>query len=474
MKLKFRIAVLLLCFISKSTFGDTIDNEVDQCSLPENLVKEIESYAPTVNKIINETVNGLYKGTTWQELATFVDKFGPRLSGSQVLENAIDYMLDKLVKHGLENVHGEEAVLPHWVRGKESATLLQPRVKDIAMLGLGYSVGTPTGGITALAIVLKSFDELRQRRTEVPGKIVVYNQDFVSYEETVIYRSRGASEAAKFGAVAVLIRSITPVSIYSPHTGMMTYQTNITKIPAACITIEDAAMLNRMADRGETMMINIRMEAQSLPAVKSRNTIAEIIGAENPEKVVVVSGHLDSWDVGQGAMDDGGGAFISWNSLRILKALNLRPRRTIRAILWTGEEIGIVGAHQYIQSHKADRQNLQFVMESDIGTFTPIGLAFTGSKEAQCILKKIMNLLEPINATMVRNPNEGPDITEWVDLGVPGASLWNDNGKYFWYHHSNGDTMSVEDPHALDLCAALFAAVSYVMAQLSVDLPHNN
>lgn len=466
--------VVVIYLISSSVLCDTTNNEVGQCSLPKDLIKEIESYAPTVDKIINETVHGLFKGKTWQELATFVDKFGPRLTGSQVLEDAIDYMLNRSVEHGLENVHGEYAVVPHWVRGRESATLLHPRIKDIAMLGLGYSVGTSSEGVTASAIVVKSFEELRQRQKEVPGKIVVYNEEYVSYGETVKYRSRGASEAAKFGAVAVLIRSVTPTSIYSPHTGMMSYESNVTKIPAACITIEDATLLNRMADRGENLVINIKMEAQSLPTVHSRNTIAEITGSESSTKVVVVSGHLDSWDVGQGAMDDGGGAFISWNALRILKALNLRPRRTIRAILWTGEEFGIIGAHQYIQAHAAERQNLQFVMESDMGTFTPIGLAFTGSSKVQCVLEKIMSLLGPINATSLTSPHEGPDIEEWVNLGVPGASLWNKNSKYFWYHHSNGDTMLVEDPHALDLSTALFAAVSYVMAELSIDLPHHS
>ncbi|XP_012260575.2 carboxypeptidase Q-like [Athalia rosae] len=468
------VKILLLCHLTfGSTFGDTSDNEVYACSLPEDLLTEIESYAPLVDKIINETIYGSFKGSTWQELSMFVDTFGPRFTGTQNLENAIDYMLNRSVNEGLQNVHGEYAVVPHWVRGAESATLLQPRVQKISMLGLGYSLGTVSQGITASAIVVKSFDELQQRQREIPGKIVVYNQEYVSYPKTVKYRSRGASEAAKYGAVAVLIRSITPFSIYSPHTGMMSYEPNVTKIPAACITVEDATLLNRIADRGEELVINIKMEAQNLPSVKSRNTIAEIIGEERPEKVVVVSGHLDSWDVGQGAMDDGGGAFIAWNALRMLNSLNLRPRRTLRTILWTGEELGIIGAQQYIKEHQAEKGNLQFVMESDMGTFTPIGLAFTGSREVGCILEKVMSLMGAINATRLTTPHEGPDIEGWVDMGVPGASLWNANSKYFWYHHSNGDTMAVEDPHALDLGTALFAAVSYIMGDLSIDLPHH-
>lgn len=449
-----------------------LNTETCENNLPQNIIKEIDSYAPVVNRIINETMFGTFKGKTWQELADFTDEFGPRLSGTKSLEDAIDYVLERSKKFNLENVHGENVQVPYWVRGKESATLLEPRIKNIKMLGLGYSVGTPNDGITANAIVVESFEELEQRADEIPGKIVVYNEKYTTYGETVKYRSLGAVNAAKVGAVAVLIRSVTPFSIYSPHTGMMSYSDNIKKIPAACITIEDAELLSRMAKRGKIIKINIKMEAHQMPDAESRNVVAEIVGSSKAKKIVVVSGHIDSWDVGQGAMDDGGGAFISWNSLILLKSLNLRPKRTLRAIMWTAEEMGIVGADYYISQHKLEEPDLQFVMESDIGTFTPMGLDVTGSPIVTCILQRILTLLSPMASLKVRSPGTGPDIEGWTNAGVPSASLWNKNNKYFWFHHTEADTMTVENSSALDMSTAIFAATSYILADINFNLPH--
>ncbi|EZA49732.1 Plasma glutamate carboxypeptidase [Ooceraea biroi] len=463
-----------LLYVRPITMTNDIVDRHNNCQLSNTLIEEIDSYAPLVQRIINETLEGSFKGTTWQDLATFVDKFGPRFTGTQVLEDSIDYVLNKSVSLGLENVHGETVTVPRWVRGSESATLLQPRQKDLALLGLGYSVGTPKEGITANAVVVNSFAELKKRAKEIPGKIVVYNQKFISYGETVEYRSAGATRAAELGAVATLIRSVTPFSLYTPHTGMMTYGENVTKIPAACITAEDASLLRRMADRGETILINLKMEAARYPDTQSRNVIADITGFSEPEKTVVVSGHIDSWDVGQGAMDDGGGAFISWNALKLLKQLNMRARRTIRTIMWTSEELGMIGARQYIQRHAAENGNLQFVMESDLGTFMPLGLEVTGGELVQCILQRMMRLLTPLGDMQLRQPCQGPDIQFWVKAGVPGGSLWTRNEKYFYYHHTNADTMLVENPKALDMNTAIFAAVSFVLADISVDLPRHN
>lgn len=449
-------------------------NKRNTCHLTKTLIEEIDSYAPIVQKIINETMQGSFKGNTWQELATFVDKFGPRFTGTQTLEDAIDYVLNKSISLGLDNVHGESVTVPHWVRGSESATLLQPRHQDLALLGLGFSVGTPEEGITANAVVVNSFAELKKRAKEIPGQIVVYNEKFISYGETVEYRSSGATRAAELGAVAVLIRSVTPFSLYTPHTGMMSYGENVTKIPAACITAEDASLLRRMADRGETIVINLKMQAKRYPDTQSRNVITDITGLNSPEKTVVVSGHIDSWDVGQGALDDGGGIFISWNALKLLKHLDLRARRTIRMIMWTSEELGLIGARQYIQRHAAENNNLQFVMESDLGTFIPEGLEFTGNELVECILKRIMLLLAPLGDMKVKSPSSQPDIGFWINAGVPGGGLWTRNENYFYYHHTNADTMLAENPKALDMNTALFAAVSFVLADISVDLPRHN
>ncbi|XP_076759326.1 carboxypeptidase Q-like [Xylocopa sonorina] len=448
-------------------------SNVGTCPLPPGLKQEIDAYQPFVQAIINEAVSGSFKSTTWTELANFVDYFGPRLTGSDVLEQSIDYVLNKSIECGLENVHGEPVPVPHWVRGKESATLLKPRRKDLAILGAGYSIGTPKEGITAEAIVVNTWEELRNRSHEVRGKIVVFNQKFVSYIETADYLNLGPTEASKYGAVAVLINSITPFSMYSPHAGIQTYGKNVTRIPAASITAEDASLLRRMSKRGYVIEINLKMEAKSLPDTVSRNVIAEIRGSTSPEKVVVVSGHIDSWDVGQGAMDDGGGAFISWQALKLLKHLKYKPRRTIRMIMWTAEELGIIGALHYIKSHKSEEKNLQFVMESDLGTFMPLGLEFTGHDQVKCILEHIMKLLSSMGEMNVRTPHAGPDIYSWIEAGVPGATLWTKDDEYFYYHHTNADTMLVEDPVALDKGTAIFAAVAYVLADLSVDLPRH-
>ncbi|MEX0748235.1 MAG: M28 family peptidase, partial [Rhodothermales bacterium] len=270
----------------------------------------------------------------FDRLAYMVDTFGPRFSGTPALENAIDWVLGQMRQDGLENVRGEEVVVPRWVRGEESLRMLEPRTEKLALLGLGGSVGTPVEGITADVLVVRSFEELEKRGADAAGRIVLFNAPFTSYGETVAYRTDGASRAARHGAVASLIRSVGPASMYTPHTGMMRYEDGVQEIPHAAITLEDAEMLQRMFDRGQRIRLTLKMEARTLPDVPSRNIIAEIRGTTNPEEVIVLGGHIDSWDVGQGAMDDGGGCVAAWEAVRLLKELNLRPRRTVRVVLW--------------------------------------------------------------------------------------------------------------------------------------------
>ncbi|XP_011498243.1 PREDICTED: carboxypeptidase Q-like [Ceratosolen solmsi marchali] len=466
------LCLTFLCLSDLSALKSKNKNK-SKCVLPRNLAREIDSYKPILKDIKNMTTNGFFHGLTFNELATFVNKFSSRISGSKTLERSIDYMLEKSKNMSFDNVHGEEVMVPRWIRGKESVKLLKPLVKNIPMLGLGYSVGTPQKGITAKAVVVRSFSDLILRANEIPGRIVVFNQEYVNYNETVKYRSQGAIEAAKFGAVAVLIRSITPSLEYIPHTGMMDYNVNVTKIPAACITVSDAQYLNKLADEDKEIIINLKMNAKTYPNVKSRNVIAEITGLIKPENVVVISGHIDNWDVGQGAMDDGGGAFISWSALALLKYLGLKPKRTIRTILWTAEEFGLIGSSHYINIHKLKEPNLQFVMESDAGTFTPLGLQVSGTNLVKCIIERIFSLLKPEVNFEINDKAEGPDIDSWINSGVPGASLWNANEKYFWYHHTKADTIDLENPEDLDKGTALFASVAYVLADINIDLPRN-
>ncbi|XP_054548072.1 carboxypeptidase Q isoform X2 [Talpa occidentalis] len=417
----------------------------------QEIKEEIACYGDIAKAIINLAVYGKAQNRSYERLALLVDTVGPRLSGSKSLEKAIQLMYQNLREDGLENVHLEPVKIPHWERGEESAVMLEPRIHKMEILGLGSSVGTPPEGITAEVLVVTSFDELQRRAPEARGKIVVYNQPYTNYSQTVQYRVQGAVEAAKVGALASLIRSVTSFSIYSPHTGVQQYQDGVPKIPTACITVEDAEMISRIVSRGNRVVIQLKMGARNYPDADSFNTVAEIIGRKYPEQVVLVSGHLDSWDVGQGAMDDGGGAFISWEALSLIKDLGLRPKRTLRLVLWTAEEQGGVGASQYYQMHKANISNYSLVMESDLGTFLPSGLQFTGCDKARAIMEEVMRLLQPINITQLFSAGEGTDINFWIQAGVPDAPQFS-KGVVELCAHNGTDELSSHQIRSSNQC----------------------
>nr|CAH7756310.1 unnamed protein product [Callosobruchus chinensis] len=231
-------------------------------------------------------------------------------------------------------------------------------------------------------------------------------------------------------------------------------------------------MLQRYQNRGEKIVMQLDIQTKKYPNAVSRNVVAEVKGEQKPEKTVLVSGHIDSWDVGVGALDDGGGAFISWNALSVLRKLNLKPKRTVRAVLWTGEEFGLIGVQAYNEAHKHELDNFTFVMESDEGTFTPLGLEYYTGTKGGCVLKEIVQLFSSINATQLKynRYGVGSDITIWSGR-IPTASLLNANQNYFWYHHSKGDTMDVLDSDTLDKCTALWASVAYIIADMSEEFP---
>jgi carboxypeptidase Q len=399
-------------------------------------------------------------------LGQLVDGFGHRLSGSAGLEAAIDWILVEMKRDGLENVRGERVLVPRWVRGEESAVLVRPRRAPLHMLGLGGSVATPKRGITAPVLVVTSFENLEQRAAEARGKIVLFDVPFTTYPETVRYRVEGAVAAAKAGAVASLIRSVASYSIRSPHTGTMRYDSTVAPIPAAALSVEDAMMLRRFQDRGQTVVLTLRMNARSLPDVPSRNVVAEIVGRERPDEVVVLGGHIDSWDVGQGAMDDGGGSVAAWEAVRLIKQLGLRPRRTVRVVLWTNEENGGRGALAYRDRHAEQLDKHVLAMESDNGAFAPHGFRFSGPDSAFAAAQKIAALLEPIGAGKMTREQDSPeaDIGPLVERGVPGIGLDVDRTKYFWFHHSEGDTLDKLDPAELGRCVAAMAVMAYVAA----------
>ncbi|KAG6460386.1 carboxypeptidase Q [Manduca sexta] len=464
------IYILLVLNIELITSSVVITRHEEECVLDSKLVEEIKSYENVTKHIINEIINGGFGAAMYDEYTKFIDKFGARISGSEALERAIDHMVNLTVRNGLNDVTTEDVKVPHWVRVKESAEMVQPYYKNIALLGLGTSVSTPLEGITAEAIVISSFEELdKTDASKIKGKIVVFDAHYVTYGDTVVYRGHGATKASQKGAIASLIRSITPFSIYSPHTGDQTYGENITKIPTACITLEDADLLRRLQDQGEKLILTLKM-TYTYDEKTSRNTIVDLKGKDNPEKMVIVSGHIDSWDVGEGAMDDGGGMIISWFAPVILNMLKLKPKRTIRAILWTSEEFGYIGAAAYLQKHLNQLPNINFIMESDEGTFKPLGLEVAGSPKALCIIKEVLKQFAPIDK-LTKSDYPGSDIVLFIEKGVPGASLLNKNERYFWYHHSEADTMNVQNKDDVIECAAFWAAVSYVIADLTEDMP---
>lgn len=439
-----------------------------QASAQDRAASVAARYRADADRLIDAA---LADSAAWTKLARLTDGFGPRLSGSRALEDAIDWILAEMKREGLENVRGEPVMVPHWVRGEESAALVRPRRQRLGMLGLGNSVGTPPGGVEAEVLVVSSFDELQARAADARGRVVVFNAPFTSYGQTVRYRVQGPSAAARAGAVAVLVRSVTPRSLFTPHTGTLVYDSTAPRIPAAAITVEDAELLDRLQAKGERIAVRLEMGARMLPDAPSRNAVAEIRGRERPGEVVVMGGHIDSWDVGQGAMDDGGGVVVAWEALRLMKSLGLRPRRTVRVVAWTNEENGGRGGAGYRDAHRAELDGHVLAIESDNGAFKPSGFGFTGSDSARARVAEVARLLARIGADTVTAGGGGADIGPIMQLGVPGMSPSVDGSRYFWYHHSDADTMDKLDPRDMGLLTAALAVMAYVVADLPDPLP---
>lgn len=427
-----------------------------------------DRYREVAGRIIADATRD---SAAWHRVAELTERFGARFSGTQSLEDAIDWIIVRMREDGLDGVRGEPVMVPRWVRGEESAELLAPRAAPLPMLGLGGSDGTPPEGITAEVLVVDSFDDLEARAAQARGRIVLFNVPFTDYGRTVPYRGGGAVAAARAGAVASLIRSVTPYSMRTPHTGGMRYDSTVRRIPHAAITPEDADMLARMQGRGERVVVRLRMAAQTLPDVPSRNVMGELRGRERPDEVVVMGGHIDSWDVGRGAMDDAGGVVVAWEALRVLKRLGLTPRRTIRVVGWTNEENGGRGGAAYRDTHRDALERHVLAIESDGGVFRPHGFGFSGTDAAFAIVSEVGSLLEPIGAGQITRGGGGADIAPIMALGVPGMGLNVDGTRYFWYHHTDADTVDKLAADEVALCVAAMAVMAFVVADLPERLP---
>ncbi len=413
-------------------------------------------------------------------LSQLCDGIGHRLSGSRALERAIDWAAAAMREDRLERVRLQPVMVPRWVRGEEQATMVEPGPHRLSILGLGRSVGTPVGGITAEVVVGASFAELDSLPADaVRGKIVLYDVPFTRYGETVRYRSQGANRAAARGAAAALVRSVGPVSLRTPHTGAMgAYVDSIPRIPAAAITIEDATMMRRLLERGERVRVHLEMAADTLPDAMSYNVMGEIRGRERPQEVVVVGGHIDSWDVGAGAHDDGGGCVIAMEALRLMRQLGMRPRRTVRAVLWTNEENGTRGAIAYADSLGRAVTDHVAAIESDGGVERVVGFDVTVNRaggdsadvgrtgEAVARLTEIGRLLAGLGADRMGRGGGGADVGPLMRRGVPGIAHRTSMEHYFDWHHTPSDMLDKVDPVELRKNVAALAVMAYVLADM--------
>lgn len=423
----------------------------------------LDPYREPAGRLVRESLSSQF---AWDRLAELTDTFGNRISGSRNLELAIPWAVEQMKKDGLENVRLEPVMVPRWVRGRERLSIESPAPSPLVMLGLGNSVGTPPGGIEADALVVRNYEELEARAAEANGRIVVFNVPFTNYGETVQYRANGPSRAARLGAAAMLLRSVGLMGLRTPHTGALRYADDAPKIPAAAISAEDAGRLQRMQDRGTRIRLRLMMEAKFLPDAQSYNVVGEIRGSERPEEIVVVGGHFDSWDVGTGATDDGGGCVVTWEALRLMKKLNLRPRRTVRVVLFTNEENGLRGGRAYRDQHREELDDHLLMLESDSGVFRPVGFGFTGSEAARRTIEQIATLSEETGATRIRPGGGGADIGPSVEAGkIPAMSL-NVDGDYFLVHHTPADTIERISPDDMAKAAAAIAVVAYVVADM--------
>lgn len=432
--------------------------------------QKIEDYQEQADKIV---ASAQEQTLGWSRLEHLVTHFPHRLSGSAALEACLDWVASEMRKDGFDVVNTEEVDVPHWVRGHEKLTILDSsKPQQLAVTALGGSVSTPPEGLEAEVLVVSSYEELEERKAEAKGKIVVLNVPYTRYGETVGYRITGASRAADAGAVGALLRSVTPHSLGTVHTGVMYYDEDSPKVPFGAISPEAAAHLSRLEKAGVAPRVRLVLETKMLPDAKSRNVLAEIRGRELPEQILVVGGHIDGWDIGEGAQDDAGGCLMSWEAVRLIKAMGLKPRRTIRVVLWTNEENGLGGAKAYRSLHDPEVANHVLAIESDYGTFHPTGFGFGGKESARKILQKVVDLLsQSVGPMAVKTPGGGADIGPLMKSGVPGAGLTHKSERYFWYHHSAADTLEAINPKDFRNCVATLAVTLFVVADMPERLP---
>jgi len=449
------------------------------------------NYSPQlIAELVKLREAALSSDYAYTQLAHLCNNIGPRLSGSPQAQHAVQYVASELRRLGLD-VQLERVMVPHWVRVAETGELIEfagqapGTTQKIVLTALGGSVATPADGLTAQVIVVESFDQLHALgRERVTGKIVLFDAHFDkrmaaqgfgldAYGEAVIYRGAGPSEAARLGAVASLVRSIGAADYRLPHTGAFGYAGDGPKIPAAAVSAEDADLIAYLASQAPVRM-HLTLTPRTLPDVESYNVIADIRGTEHPEQVVIVSGHLDSWDLGTGAIDDGAGVVVAMQVAQLIKRLGLHPKRTIRVIAWMNEENGLMGGSTYALDHRADLANHIAAIESDLGAGHPVGFSAHASVKAVEMLRPAAAVLLSAGAGIANRSerSEGADVSPLDAAGVPTLAPIQDNRTYFSYHHTAADTLDKVVPRELAENSAVMAVLAYAIANLPETLPH--
>ncbi len=423
-----------------------------------------EKYKPIADKIFDEVMKD---SLPWERLAYMCDTFGPRLTGSENLDNALVWLEELMNELNLDNIEKQKLMAPHWVRGEEKLTLMEPHKRELIMLALGGSIGTGEDGITAEVIVVKNYDELREKRDEVKDKIVLFDLDWEGYGRNIKYRLYAADSASKYGAAASMIRSVSNHGYQLPHTGVMFYSGDYKKIPHIAITLEESMMMKRLYDRGQKIVVNLYSEAETLPDIETYNLWGEFKGSKHPDKYIAFGGHIDSWDVGTGAMDDASGVIAAVESINLLKKLNLVPKHTLRAAAWANEENGVRGGKKYAEKHDSSSHIL--MLEFDSGVYKPKSIGFTGPDSIFVKLKELESLYQRINPEFeFRKGGGGVDIRAMMEKGVPGMGMWGDSqNKYFIDHHSPTDMPDKVDPRIFNECIGVMALTIYIYSDLS-------
>ncbi len=421
----------------------------------------------------------------YRQVAHLSENIGPRPTGSPQAGAAVEYVADELRKLGLA-VRLEEVRVPHWIRGVETAELVEypgqapGTTQKIVLTALGGNTPTPAEGLTAEVVVVNSFDQMEALgRQRVAGKIVLFNVAFDrqkaangftgdAYGEAVAYRGSGAKAAAELGAVASLVRSVGGADYRLPHTGGST----AAGIPAGAVTSEDADLIAHLAAQGK-VRLHVTLTSQTGPDVLSYNVVADLKGSEHPEQVVIVSGHLDSWDLGTGAIDDAAGVAVAMETGQLIKHLHLSPKRTIRVIAWMDEEKGGRGHDAYAKAHEAEIANHVAAIESDLGAAHPLGFNAKVSPNALPVLKRVQEILRTFGANLIKTTNSSPgaDIAPLAKAGVPTLGIMQDGRTYFNYHHTAADTLDKIVPQELRENAAAMAVMGYALANLPEPLP---